>query len=147
LSSRPPSLSDLESLDAEFHQSLQWIKDNDISDCGLDLTFSVDEEIFGQITERDLKPNGRNVPVTEKNKKDYIERMVKWRVERGVSEQKDSLTRGFYEVIDSRLVSIFDARELELVLAGTAEIDTVDWRKNTEYRSGKVEMVFVCSLL
>lgn len=43
-------LSDLESLDAEFHQSLLWIKDNDISEAGLDLTFSVDEEIFGQVT-------------------------------------------------------------------------------------------------
>lgn len=42
-------LSDLESLDAEFHQSLLWIKDNDISEAGLDLTFSVDEEIFGQV--------------------------------------------------------------------------------------------------
>ena len=40
-------------------------------------------------------------------------------------------------MIDSRLVSIFDARELELVIAGTAEIDIVDWRKHTEYRSGK----------
>jgi len=42
-------LSDLESLDAEFHQSLLWIKDNDISEAGLDLTFSVDEDAFGQV--------------------------------------------------------------------------------------------------
>ena len=38
--------------------------------------------------------------------------------------------------IDPRLLAIFDARELELVLAGTMEIDIVDWRRNTEYRSG-----------
>lgn len=31
---------------------------------------------------------------------------------------------------------MFDARELELVIAGTVEIDVKDWRKNTEYRSG-----------
>lgn len=47
---RAPALSDLESLDAEFHQSLQWVKDNDITDLGLDLTFSVDEEVFGQVS-------------------------------------------------------------------------------------------------
>jgi len=40
------------------------------------------------------------------------------------------------QVLDTRLVSKFDARELELVIAGTVEIDVVDWRKNTEYRSG-----------
>ncbi|KAG1652376.1 E3 ubiquitin-protein ligase HECW2 [Nymphon striatum] len=131
----PCSLSDLESLDAEFHQSLLWIKENDVTE-SLDMNFSVNEELFGKIVERDLKPSGRNINVTEKNKKEYIERMVKWRLERGVAEQTEALVRGFYEVVDARLVSVFDARELELVIAGTAEIDTSDWRKNTEYRSG-----------
>uniref|UniRef100_A0A673G4J7 HECT-type E3 ubiquitin transferase n=1 Tax=Sinocyclocheilus rhinocerous TaxID=307959 RepID=A0A673G4J7_9TELE len=128
-------LSDLEYLDEEFHQSLQWMKDNDIEDM-LDLTFTVNEEVFGQITERELKPGGANIPVSEKNKKEYIERMVKWRIERGVVQQTESLVRGFYEVVDARLVSVFDARELELVIAGTAEIDLGDWRNNTEYRGG-----------
>ena len=100
-----PALSDLESLDAEFHQSLQWIKENDISDVGLDLTFSVNEEVFGQITERELKQNGKNVSVTERNKKDYIEKMVKWRVERGIVEQTESLVRGFYEVSEGIVAS------------------------------------------
>uniref|UniRef100_A0A6I8PP22 HECT-type E3 ubiquitin transferase n=1 Tax=Ornithorhynchus anatinus TaxID=9258 RepID=A0A6I8PP22_ORNAN len=128
-------LSDLEYLDEEFHQSLQWMKDNDVHDL-LDLTFTVNEEVFGQITERELKPGGTNIPVTEKNKKEYIERMVRWRIERGVAQQTESLVRGFYEVVDARLVSVFDARELELVIAGTAEIDLSDWRSNTEYRGG-----------
>lgn len=33
---------------------------------------------------------------------------------------------------------MFDARELELVIAGTAEIDLNDWRNNTEYRGGEL---------
>ena len=40
-------------------------------------------------------------------------------------------------MVDSRLVSVFDARELELVIAGTAEIDLADWRNNAEYRGGE----------
>ncbi|MGH0137352.1 UNVERIFIED_CONTAM: hypothetical protein FKN15_063667 [Acipenser sinensis] len=131
----PCDLSDLEYLDEEFHQSLQWMKDNDITDI-LDLTFTVNEEVFGQVTERELKSGGANLQVSEKNKKEYIERMGKWRVERGVVQQTEALVRGFYEVVDSRLVSVFDARELELVIAGTAEIDLNDWRNNTEYRGG-----------
>ncbi|XP_021561785.1 E3 ubiquitin-protein ligase HECW1, partial [Carlito syrichta] len=43
----PCDLSDLEYLDEEFHQSLQWMKDNNITDI-LDLTFTVNEEVFGQ---------------------------------------------------------------------------------------------------
>lgn len=43
----------------------------------------------------------------------------------------------FPKVLDANLVNLFDARELELVISGTADIDIEDWRKNTEYRSGK----------
>lgn len=51
-----------------------------------------------QVTERELKSGGSNIQVTEKNKKEYIERMAKWRVERGVVQQTEALVRGFYEV-------------------------------------------------
>jgi hypothetical protein len=64
------SLDDIESLDSEFHQSLMWIKENEISDPEwLGMTFSVNEEVFGKVIEKDLKPGGRNVFVTDKNKK------------------------------------------------------------------------------
>ena len=65
---------------------------------------------------------------------DYLDRVVKWRIERGVASQTEALIRGFYEVVDPRFLTIFDARELELVIAGTMEIDMADWRRNTEYR-------------
>lgn len=51
-----------------------------------------------KVTERELKSGGANTQVTEKNKKEYIERMVRWRVERGVVQQTEALVRGFYEV-------------------------------------------------
>ena len=50
------------------------------------------------MTERELKSGGSHIQVTEKNKKDYIERMVRWRAERGVGQQNEALVRGFYEV-------------------------------------------------
>jgi len=48
----------------------------------------------------------------------------------------------WWQVLDSKIVSKFDARELELVIAGTVEIDVVDWRQNTEYRSGNLIALF-----
>ena len=50
------------------------------------------------------------------------------------------------QVLDTRLVSKFDAHELELVIAGTVEIDVVDWRKNTEYRSGNERSAYTVLL-
>lgn len=52
-----------------------------------------------------------------------------------------------WQVLDAKLVSKFDARELELVIAGTVEIDVVDWRQNTEYRSGNLPaFIYRCYL-
>lgn len=56
------------------------------------------------MTERELKSGGANTAVTEKNKKEYIERMVKWRVERGVVQQTEALVRGFYEVSNEMML-------------------------------------------
>lgn len=76
---------------------------------------------------------------------EYIDKIVKWRLERGVTEQTEALVQGFYDVVDPRLVSVFDAQELELVIAGTVEIDLTDWRSNTEYRSGNIyQHLYIC---
>ena len=50
------------------------------------------------MSERELIPGGTDIAVTEENKEEYVEHMVKWRVERGVSEQTGSIVRGFNEV-------------------------------------------------
>jgi len=47
-------------------------RDNDIEECGLELTFSADFEILGKITQHDLKENGSEVAVTNENKEEYI---------------------------------------------------------------------------
>ena len=63
-------MSDVESLDEEFHGSLMWLKENEITDPDrLGMTFCVNEEVFGKIIERELKPGGKNIFVSEKNKK------------------------------------------------------------------------------
>lgn len=44
----PCDLSDVEAMDSLFHQSMTWVMENDISGA-LDLSFTVSEEIFGQV--------------------------------------------------------------------------------------------------
>jgi E3 ubiquitin-protein ligase NEDD4 len=47
-------------------------RDNDITGV-LENTFSTEDERFGETVTVDLKPNGRNIEVTNENKKEYIE--------------------------------------------------------------------------
>lgn len=126
-------LQDMEGVDAEFYRSLQWIIDNDITDI-LDLTFSAEDDQFGQIVEVDLKPGGRDIEVTEENKHEYVELICEWKIYRRIDEQFKAFIDGFNELIPQELVNVFDERELELLIGGLAEIDLEDWKKHTDYR-------------
>ena len=46
-------------------------RDNDITHV-IDHVFCVDHEAFGEHKEHELKPGGRDIPVTEDNKKEYV---------------------------------------------------------------------------
>ncbi|RYO76880.1 hypothetical protein DL766_002083 [Monosporascus sp. MC13-8B] len=128
------TLSDMEGVDADFHRSLQWMLDNDISGGILEQTFSTEDEHFGVMTVEDLIPNGRNIEVTNENKKEYVDLMVKWRIEKRIAEQFKAFKEGFHELIPQDLINVFDERELELLIGGIAEIDVDDWKKHTDYR-------------
>ena len=47
-------------------------RDNDIEGI-IELTFAVDDEKFGERHTIDLKPGGRDIPVTNENKGEYVE--------------------------------------------------------------------------
>lgn len=127
-------LKDLESIDPEFYNSLIWIRDNNIEECGLEMFFSVDMEILGKITSHDLKPDGANILVTEENKEEYISLMAEWRFSRGVEGQTKAFLDGFNEVVPLQWLQYFDEKELEVMLCGMQEVDLQDWQRNTVYR-------------
>lgn len=126
-------VEDMEGVDAEFYRNLEWTLDNDITDV-LDLTFSVEDERFGATTVIDLKPGGRDIPVTNDNKLEYVTLITQWRIEKRVQEQFQAFITGFNELIPEDLVNVFDERELELLIGGISEIDVDDWKKHTDYR-------------
>ncbi|XP_060561739.1 NEDD4-like E3 ubiquitin-protein ligase WWP1 [Ruditapes philippinarum] len=127
-------LKDLESIDTEFYNSLNWIKDNDIEECGLELTFSADFEVLGKISQHELKEGGADINVTNENKEEYINLMTNWRFTRGVEEQTKAFLDGFSEVVPLQWLQYFDEREIELMLCGMQEVDVDDWERNTIYR-------------
>lgn len=126
-------VADMESVDAEFFRSLTWILENDITDV-LDLTFSTDDDRFGEVVTVDLIPNGQNIEVTEENKKEYVNLITEWRIHKRVEEQFKAFKEGFNQLIPQELINVFDERELELLIGGIAEIDVDDWKKHTDYR-------------
>ncbi|XP_011881424.1 PREDICTED: E3 ubiquitin-protein ligase Su(dx) isoform X2 [Vollenhovia emeryi] len=127
-------MKDIESIDPEFYKSLVWIKENNIDECGLELYYSVDFEILGQVIHHELKEGGDKVRVGEDNKEEYIRLMTEWRMTRGIEEQTKAFLEGFNSVVPLEWLKYFDERELEVMLCGMQEIDVEDWQRNTIYR-------------
>uniref|UniRef100_A0A8L8Q488 HECT-type E3 ubiquitin transferase n=1 Tax=Heligmosomoides polygyrus TaxID=6339 RepID=A0A8L8Q488_HELPZ len=110
------TLFDMESVDNAYYNSLIYIKDNDPEE--LELTFAVDDCVFGETQTIELIENGREVRVTEANKEEYIEAVP-------------SVACGGHN-----LLRIFDANEMELLMCGLQKIDVKDWKAHTVYKGG-----------
>ncbi|XP_036758758.1 E3 ubiquitin-protein ligase HACE1 isoform X2 [Manis pentadactyla] len=132
----PVNYQDVASIDPEYAKNLQWILDNDISDLGLELTFSVETDVFGAMEEVPLKPGGGSILVTQNNKAEYVQLVTELRMTRAIQPQINAFLQGFHTFIPPSLIQLFDEYELELLLSGMPEIDVSDWIKNTEYTSG-----------
>lgn len=113
-------LQDLETVDPSYHTSLKWMAENSIEDI-LELSFSVETDAFGVQQIHDLIPDGRNVAVTDeyvrclllplpsptltlstdlpprrrRNKLDYIQRIVNFRLAESVKDQSKAFIDGF----------------------------------------------------
>lgn len=58
----------MECIDPEYASNLQWMLDNSIDDLGLELTFSVETDVFGATELLELKSGGAAITVTDSNK-------------------------------------------------------------------------------
>lgn len=97
-------------------------REHDITDI-IDETFTTTEERFGELHTIELKAGGADINVTEENKKDYVDHIVEYRISKRVKEQFEAFMLGFSELIPHELITVFDERELELLIGGMSEID------------------------
>lgn len=90
---RSVSIKDMETLDLDYYKSLLWMLENDITDI-ITESFSIETDAFGEKETIDLIPDGRNIPVTQENKEEYIQRVVEYRLVESVREQLDNFLKG-----------------------------------------------------
>eukprot|EP00435_Cladocopium_sp_Y103_P050430 s62_g15.t1 len=124
--------ADLEAFDPEYFSNLKWMLDNDITDI-VELYFCAESDELGQMKVVDLKPNGRTMPVTNENKYEYIQLMSEHKMTNSVRQQIDAFLKGLHEIVPPELLSLFDDKELELLISGLPDIDIEDLKANTEF--------------
>lgn len=89
------SIKDMETLDLDYYKSLLWMLENDITEI-ITETFSVETNDFGVTETVDLIENGRNIPVTEENKQEYVQRVVEYRLTGSVQAQLEKFLGGTF---------------------------------------------------
>ncbi|KAF6768107.1 hypothetical protein AHF37_08491 [Paragonimus kellicotti] len=129
------TLDDIETVDSMYFQSLKYIQECNVEEEEMDLCFSTEYEILGEIKMHELKPGGAEIPVTEANKAEYLDLVVNWRFSRGVEEQTEAFLKGFADVFPLQWLQYFDERELEVLLCGMQKLDVNDWETNTIYKN------------
>lgn len=87
------SIKDMETLDLDYYKSLLWMLENDITEI-ITETFSVETDDFGVTEVVDLVENGRNIPVTEENKQEYVQLVVEYRLTGSVQTQLEKFLEG-----------------------------------------------------
>ncbi|XWS21383.1 hypothetical protein CRYUN_Cryun30bG0050800 [Craigia yunnanensis] len=120
---------DIEAIDPDYFKNLKWMLENGISDV-LDLTFSIDadeEKLIlyerTEVTDYELIPGGRNIKVTEENKHQYVDLVAEHRLTTAIRPQINAFLEGFNELIPRELISIFNDKELEILISGLPDID------------------------
>lgn len=124
----------LASLDPDVYKNLILLKDNKCNVQDLELNFAVDLNEFGQTKLVELKPGGRDIPVTNDNKIEYIHLLSDYKLNRQIHEQVIAFRRGIASVINTDILRMFNFNEFQNLISGANEtIDVDDWRFNTVY--------------
>lgn len=120
------SLKDLEEFDPELFKGLTNL---------LNYSGNVEDDI-GMMYEYEghsLIPNGENIPITENNRKEYVDDVVDWIFNRSISSQYSSFYHGLMQSAGTLSLEFFRPDELSLLLTGKEELDFYSLEKNTRY--------------
>jgi len=120
----PLEVQNLKHFDQELWQSIDYIKNKGTK--GLNLTFTA-----GKV---ELKPNGRQIAVDNKNKNEFCKLFADYIMRKSVLLKLERFLNGFYSLIPRELISVLDSDELELFFCGDSVIDVEDWKSNTTYK-------------
>ncbi|KAJ8920591.1 hypothetical protein NQ315_004730 [Exocentrus adspersus] len=124
----------LKSLDPVLYRNLLYLRDysGDVSDLGLDFT-TVNNDL-GETRVVELKPNGRNIPVTNENRLEYIQRLADLKLNAQLKKQCAAFREGLNSVVPIMWLKLFNHKELQVIIGGdTQEIDLSDLRAHTVY--------------
>uniref|UniRef100_A0A6I8NWI0 HECT-type E3 ubiquitin transferase n=1 Tax=Ornithorhynchus anatinus TaxID=9258 RepID=A0A6I8NWI0_ORNAN len=96
-------------------------------------TFQVFQEEFGVIKSYSLKPGGDKIPVTNQNRKEYVQLYIDFLLNKSIYKQFAAFYYGFHSVCASNALMLLRPEEVEILVCGSPQLDMHALQRNTQY--------------
>uniref|UniRef100_A0A8C2UVN3 HECT-type E3 ubiquitin transferase n=1 Tax=Chinchilla lanigera TaxID=34839 RepID=A0A8C2UVN3_CHILA len=96
-------------------------------------TFHVFPEEFGIIKSYSLKPGGDKIPVTNQNRKEYVQLYIDFLLNKSICTQLAAFYYGFHSVCASTALMLLRQEEVEILVCGSPELDMRVLQRSTQY--------------
>ncbi|KAH8706683.1 hypothetical protein BGZ61DRAFT_350034 [Ilyonectria robusta] len=114
-----------------LRQLLEFEGDVEVTFC---LDFVIETEKYGTNVQIPLCPGGERIPVTNSNRREYVDLYTRYILDVAVTRQFEPFKRGFYTVCGGNALSLFRPEEIELLVRGSdEELDITSLRGVAEY--------------
>ncbi|XP_028823634.1 ubiquitin-protein ligase E3C [Denticeps clupeoides] len=127
----------LASLDPEMYRNLLFLKsyEGDVEDLGLN--FTVVNNDLGEAQVVELKPGGKDIPVTTANRIAYIHLVADYRLNKQIRPHCLAFRQGLANVVNLEWLRMFDQQEMQVLISGAhVPISIEDLKKFTNYSGG-----------
>lgn len=103
------------------------------------ITFQASVEEYGKMITRDLKPDGKNLLVTNANRKEFVDLYLNWLLSSSISGRFRAFYLGFHSVCASNALIMLRPEEVEQLVCGSKVLDLNELKKVTFYDGYKAE--------
>ncbi|XP_076805174.1 putative E3 ubiquitin-protein ligase HECTD2 [Clavelina lepadiformis] len=129
------TLEDYRSIDPDMTHGLEELlkyEGNVEEDFGL--TFQLSQDDLGAVRTVPLKSGGDRIVVTKKNRTEYVQALLNYKLNKSIYRQFLAFYHGFYTVCSSNALSFLCPEELETLVCGNTGFDLRDLKKHTAYQ-------------
>lgn len=133
---KPVNLEDFKELDPTMGNGLEQLleyEEADLTDVFI-LVWAINREVWGEMKTIPLCTGGENMPVTQENKKAYVETYTNYIFNDSVKEQYNAFAEGFKKVAGGRVLELFEAEELRAGVSGNKNYDWEILQNSAQYK-------------
>ncbi|XP_061545258.1 probable E3 ubiquitin-protein ligase HECTD2 isoform X2 [Phycodurus eques] len=91
------------------------------------------QEEMGAVKSYNLRPGGDKIPVTEQNRKEYVQLYVDFLLNKSIYKQFAAFYHGFHSVCASDALMLLRPEEVEMLVCGSPQLDMSALQKAAHY--------------